>query len=276
MAVSAAIATIAFQSTSHAAQLTYDLRAVSTGVLAGDVTTPTVNISIDGHTVIAAEAGSVIVLQLWAILDNGNGLNTDDGVKAATGSFIGDASGVGRGLFGAFRGDVSGSPTQVNNVPGANGLVATSGVTFLGADGGTTNVGDITNHGPATTNAPWFVALGTGAGGVKFGTGATANDTEVLIGETTFTLAPNAPFSTSTSLIFVPRLFNTGIPTSGYTNNQFTIDGVPFKLQSDSPQIAEIGVNVFLVPEPSAIGMLLLGTLGLVGFRRSAFRRLSV
>jgi hypothetical protein len=75
MAVSAAIATIAFQSTSHAAQLTYDLRAVSTGVLAGDVTTPSVIIG-DGHTVIAADAGSVIVLQLWAILANGNGLNT--------------------------------------------------------------------------------------------------------------------------------------------------------------------------------------------------------
>jgi len=274
MAVSAAIATIAFQSTSHAVQLTYDLRAVSVGVLPGDTTTATVDLS-DPHNVIAKDAGSVIVLQLWGILDNGNGLNTDDGIKNVTGSFIGTGSGAGA-LFGAFRGDAPGTNSQVNNVPGANALVSTSGVTFLGADGGTTNVGDITNHGPAPTPAPWFVAIGSGAGGVKFGTGATANDTEVLIGETTFTLAPNAPFLTATSLIFTPRLFNTGVPTSGYINNKFVIDGTLFQLQSDNAQIAEVGVNVALIPEPSAIGMLLLGTLGLVGFRRSAFRRLSV
>ena len=57
-------------------------------------------------------------------------------------------------------------------------------------------------------------------------------------------------------------------------NHKFTLDGTAYKLTGGNSEIQVQGVTVgYLVPEPSAIGMLLLGAVGLVGFRRSALRR---
>ena len=57
---------------------------------------------------------------------------------------------------------------------------------------------------------------------------------------------------------------------------RFTTDGTSFQYNYDNVNLA-VGADVIInpnIPEPSAIGMLLLGSIGLVGFRRSALRRL--
>ena len=97
-----------------------------------------------------------------------------------------------------------------------------------------------------------------------------------MIGETTFTLASSAGFGLSSAINFQTRQYTNGISTVRKIN-KYVVDGVANSVFWDDTANLATGaaVNITLVPEPSAIGMLLLGSLGLVGFRRSAFRRLS-
>jgi hypothetical protein len=105
------------------------------------------------------------------------------------------------------------------------------------------------------------------------GVGAGVDATSFMIGETTFTLGPNIIPLSSTAINFRLREFTSGL-NSNYV--RFRQDTQDFNLLWNNAQVS-VGADVLIVaPEPSAIGMLLLGTLGLVGFRRSAFRRLTV
>ena len=276
LAAGITLAALALPVASHAVQMTYELRAVQVGVLPGDQTSSGVDITNGGHSVNATQANSVIVLQLFAVLNNLNGNNADDGFTGGIGSFLGTGP-----LAGTLRGDVgplvAGNVTQRNNVPGANAGTAQSGfMADLNGDA-TLDVGDITSFGSSPTVSPWFTAVGgTGTGGTTFGSGASTNATEILIGETTFTLAPGAAPQTLSSINFKIREYSNGILTARKIN-KYVIDGVS---QSVVYNDANLGlgaaVNIgYLIPEPSALGMVLLGSLGLVGFRRSAFRRQS-
>src|SRR5215207_9377969 len=72
------LAGLALSHAAHAAQITFEMRAVATGVLNGDVSSPSVEISADGHSFFAPVAGSVIVLQLYAIIGNTDGNHAND------------------------------------------------------------------------------------------------------------------------------------------------------------------------------------------------------
>jgi len=207
-------------------------------------------------------------LQLYAILNNGDGNSANDGFQNVQGSFV--SSGA---LLGNLRGDpnfVAGGQTLQNNVPGASAGIAQAGFSFDLDGDGDLDTGDIANHTLGTNPEPWFRAVGgAGAGGTTFGS-------SVLIGETTFTLSSGVQIGTNTLVNFTPRQFTTGGSLAQRKLNKFLLDGVSFSLTSDDPNIGVgAAVNITTVPEPSAIGMLMLGTLGLVGFRRSAVRRLS-
>jgi hypothetical protein len=268
-----ALAGLALSPAARAAQITFEMRAVSTGVLNGEVTSPGVEISADGHSVTAPNPGSVIVLQLFAIVGNTDGNHVTDGFHQVYGSFL--ATGT---LAGGIRGDtnfVQNGQTRQNNVPGFLGVGTQAGFVFDLNGDGALDVGNLANHGSTTNPAPWFVAVG-GNGDLQtvVGVGAGVDATSFMIGETTFTLGPNIiplPFA---AVNFRLREFTSGL-NSNYV--RFRQDGTDFTLLWNDPQVS-VGADVLIlidIPEPSAIGMLMLGTLGLVGFRRSAFRRLS-
>jgi len=265
-----ALAGLALTPMTRAAQMTYEMRAVQTGFLAGDVTSAGVVISDGGHTVVPAAGGDVIVLQLFAVIENLDGNHANDGFLQTFGSFL--ATG---GLAGSMRGDTVGSPvSQKNNIPGvAFGFGSQSGYAGDLNSDAALDVGNITITGGSPVPAPWFIAVGgSNAPATVFGTGAGAGNTEFLIGELTFTLGVNAdPLTTGAAVNFRPREWASG--ARNYA--KFTSDGVSHQYTYENVNLA-VGADVIIgVPEPSAIGMLLLGSLGLVGFRRSAFRRLS-
>ena len=264
-----ALAGLALTPTSRAAQMTYEMRAVETGILAGDVTTAGVVISNGGHTVVPTGPNNVIVLQLFAVIQNLDGNHANDGFLTTFGSFLGTGD-----LPGGLRGDAVGSPvSQKNNIPGITFGSQSGYIGDLNGDV-SLDVGNITNTGGSPIPAPWFIAVGgSGAPGTVFGTGAGTGNTEILIGEITFTLDGAAnPLNQGTRINFKPRQWASG---AGRNYAKFTTDGTSFQYNYDNVNLA-VGADVIIgVPEPSAIGMLLLGSLGLVGFRRSAFRRLS-
>jgi hypothetical protein len=273
LAAGVALASLALPAASPAAQITFEMRAVEQGVLLGDTTSAGVTIN-NPHSVIATGANQVIVLQLYAIIQNLDGNHANDGFQQVYGSFLSSSS----GLSGNLRGDtnfVVGGQTQINNVPGANAGVAQAGFQFDLNGGGGLDVGSNATDVPGVP-LPWFLAVGgSGIGGTTFGVGAGAGGTEILIAETTFTLGPESVGSTSIN--FAPRQWLTGGTLSTRKHIVFRTDSttVITSLAYGDPNY-DVGsaVNI-LIPEPSAIGMLMLGTLGLVGFRRSAFRRLS-
>jgi len=225
LAAGVALASLALPAASQAAQLTFEMRAVAQGVLAGDTTSPGVTIN-DPHTVIATGGGQVIVLQLYAIIQNLDGDHTNDGFQQVYGSFLANPDSV-NGLSGNLRGDtdfVVGGQTQKNNVPGANAAVAQAGFVFDLNNGGGLDVGSNRTDVPGVPN-PWFLAVGgSGAGGTTFGVGAGAGNTEILIGEITFTLGPET--LGSTFINFAPRQWLTGGTLNSRKHIAFRTDSI--------------------------------------------------
>ncbi len=252
---------------SQAMQLTYEIRVNPVGTSAG------VTIAPDFKSAVANAPGDVIALSLFAILNNANGNNADDGLTQTNGSFTSNNG----GLQGNLRGDtnfVAGGNTQQNNVAGFQAGVSQSGFSFNNIDGdGDLDVGSLVQTG-SFNPAPWFIAVGgTGAGGTTFGTGATTSATTLLIGATTFTLGASALANQSTLVNYVPRIKTDG--TIGQRNlHKFVLDGAIVSLAGNDANLA-VGtpVTLSLIPEPSAFGMVLLGAMGLVGFRRYGGKR---
>ena len=147
----------------RATPLTFDMRAVSVNT-AGTITTPT-----DVKNVTAAP-GSVVTLNLFAVLANSDGNHANDGFFLTHGSF----KSSGGGLLGDLRGDTGNTPTQINNTPNFNQGVAQSGFQAdLDADTDK-DVGSLVTSGTSPSPAPWFIAssgiatfFGTGAGQAK-------------------------------------------------------------------------------------------------------------
>jgi hypothetical protein len=249
----------------HAAQLTYDMRIVNSsisGAVTGD----------SQHNFTAAANGEVLTVDIYALVQGSADQDlSNDGFVKAVGGFISTGT-----LLGNFRGDpTGGAKTQTNNVaPFAylNGGVQSGFTSDLDGDGDLDVGSNVTTGNPAPV--PWFVANsdknGTGFD-PYFGSGTGTGPAAFLIGETTFTITGGIG---STTLQFVPRFKSDGTLLAKKLDVIY-VDGTEVDLNGNSPEIAEIGATI-LIPEPSAIGMLLLGTLGLVGFRRSAFRRLII
>jgi hypothetical protein len=246
----------------HALQLTYDLRVLSSSV-SGAV--PAAN----AHSFTATQPDEVLTIGIYAIINGVNAAgHADDGFTNGQGSLISTGD-----LHGNLRGDTA-SATQVNNVTNFNSLTAQSGYAADLDGDGDLDIG--TNLQTSPTTPPWFVASSVNGSGTApiLGTGNGSGPTEFLIGQTTFTLTGTPVIGQAFNLQFVPRVRTDG-GVVGNKVHKFTLDGTAFSLVGTSSEIQTIATSVaYIVPEPSAIGMLLLGTVGLVGFRRSAFRRL--
>jgi len=239
-----------------AVTLTFDLRAVSaTGAdLSG-------NKAINNATV-----GSVVTLQLYAVIANTSGSQTNDGILAVAGSFLS----IGTVADSTGTWSAPGGVTELNSILQGTGsqngsLSITSDTNFGGADLGITG-------GTADTGIPSpnrYMVANTNSLTTLLGTNsATSANLEFLIATKTFTIA--------TAVSSPIQLNFSGRTTSAISKPiKWTSDGLALtKNGNDTAHIAytpDVVINV--VPEPSAFGMVLIGALGLVGFRRLGFRR---
>lgn len=247
---------------SEAFQLTFDLRA--TAVSAGG--------QLNGAKSVSGDVGTLITVQLFGIISGADATQLNDGILSGGGSFLslGSLNG-GSGTFLAFDGTPTyGTAVNTDAAPafrGAlsqNGSLAATDTTLGGFDLGRDN--GLVDAATPTPN-PYFKYVSNAVPAATFGTQAIAGPTEFLLGTKTFRI--DQAITSPITLQFAGR--NT---TALSKEIKFTIDGVAKSLNGTDANIGYIsGIVVTTVPEPSAFGMLALGTLGLIGFRRRGLRR---
>ena len=276
----ASVASLLAVNASHALLLTFDMRAVSSGALAGS-TSGNVTIS-NTHSVSYTPTASPtnIVFQLWGVFatsDANNKINTTSGAifsSSTSGTITGALTGFNTPNFAdTGTGATPGVSTEVSSqypyIPGTSVLTAVTAPVANGVADGIADLGDlIANQATATK---WF---SVSSGASAFGNGLDS----YLIGEFRLTLDANSSGGTTVGYTLRPR-------TSGSTGNKFfnnivtanTARSLSYvgadSTNSVSNAFAFQSVVVSAVPEPSAFGMVMLGALGLVGFRRLGLRR---
>jgi len=249
------------------AALTVDLRAASGS---------NVSISGGGKTVAIGDAGaaSSVVFEVWAQVQNAAPANSIFGIQALTGSI--KSTTTGGTAAGAMTAATIGAPFNATSQNGSPAELSspTDAVGDLGSNLTAPSVNFIKFRKDPT-------AAGESVGGVFFVTNnqvvgstvqAIANGFQFLMGTATLNLSSGFTAS-SLSMNWV-------IPTFGTVINKKTIaqwtdaDNI---VNEGNTQAADMFVGspvvITAVPEPSAFGMVLIGALGLVGFRRLGFRR---
>ena len=261
------------------ALLTYDLRAVSVTTAAG---LPGLG-HVDGPKSVQVAAGEYVNFDLWAVVTGADSNPVNDGYQNSLFSII-SLNNVG------FTGALSGSDAAPGATPtGAEILMSGPnqrgvpnihiGPASASVNDGITDVGNQTNVSAnliKARGAVWQAAFaGETFSGVQF-TGQNATGSVIGTGQEfrigkiqlRVTLA-----GTSVSINFKNPTANV-IPSTGtwYTDNDGLTSGSGAQTGIANIVIAP-GISVVTVPEPSAFGMVLLGAMGLVGFRRLGLRR---
>ena len=231
-----------------AVTLTFDLRASAVNGV------PNANSKF-----VVAGFGDVITVQLFAIITNTDGNQTNDGLLGISGSFVSIAVGSGMGTWSALGTDMGEINPDFRGTGSQSGLHAatdTNGGGFdLGSPSGAADMGV-----PAPN--PYFAANSLTLL-TKFGTDpSTPSNLEFLVGTKTFT------FDGGLSII---DLNSVGRSTSALTKPiKWTSDGVAYVKNANDAAFIGYGANIFIgAPESSAFGLILMGAFGLIGFRRA-------
>lgn len=275
---------------SATAGLVFDLRAMTGG---GAIATTSKNVTVNA-------GASTVTLDLWVQVIGGDALATNDGLLSIAGGMI-----ITPGTFGNVTG-----VTLDTAVAGNTGAGTVLGLTnTLAGDLAPLNTGqaDATKFGLI---APWDTSstakggvqrqvtgdssldisgstTATGSGYINANAGATQNAASGLTAVTNFNLLTNGvefrigsyTFSIAAGGAGTSTGVNFAVPNLGALNNaaraSWTRDGTAGQ-QGGSANLsvaAPVIISVAAIPEPSAFGMLALGALGLVGFRRMGLRR---
>jgi len=272
-AITLGISALALAGPIASANLTYDLRAVGP---AADASGKNYNLPASGATDVQFE--------LWAQITNVAPVNNIFGVQTILGAIT--SSGA-QGITGALLPMTFPTPFTASATPGAQAELSVPPDTI--GDLGTTSVASTANYPKprkdgasggetvvaggiffATNNAPAGATFHpvTNVGGI-----AGNNGYEFLMGFTTLHITDIAGPTAHASVNWKIPAFTTaanrgawGIWTAGDGLSD-TGSSAPAQLFVGNP------VNLIVIPEPSAFGMVLLGAMGLVGFRRLGVRR---
>jgi PEP-CTERM motif len=258
------------------AAITYDLRAsASTGE---GVNAPTnggksVNLSVG--------AAGTVTLQVWAQITSATAGNSIWGVSSSLGSIISSSTngGVTGSLSVATPTAPFGDSLPVGGRVGVDISTVADSITDVGMNGTVASTNFIKLSKAAASS-------GTAVGGVFFATNvdspvistnqAVTNSNgsgfEFLLGTVTFTISNYQ--AGSSSLNWVIPAFTVGSSKgtratwTDANNLASTGNGQATAMFVNTPVVFTVGV-----PEPTSFAMLMMGSLGLVGFRRPSFRR---
>lgn len=279
---------------SQASVMHFELRAVPQTADAAISTTAGVSIDANGNASLSsaiAGTGAQIVFQLSVIFEGGNLTGKIGVAQGAIASF----GSTGRLLTAGAGGIVGRTIANFNNTGSAIGQSTldlsaqypyTGGAvnvapTAGGVADGILDVGTTIAGGSGSTN--WFAAVGPV--GSSFGNGTST----LPIGEFVLTLGAGDLLSGGTTQIgYFLRPSVGGTPTTkNYNTGQLNATNFTYNYQGNIAlatagtqttvnaygAMVGAGVTILAVPEPSAFGMLAIGALGLVGFRRMGLRR---
>lgn len=278
-----------------AAGLTFDLRAAS-------VSGGTIN---SEKSVSIVDNASIVTFNVYAFVEGTDGNSTNDGLQLAyfnlttsnnVGGFVGALTGIdgsvgtptGLTIGGNFgnAGFQRGKP----NVDGIGGTIPAAtpadGVKDIGSVAAAGNTaGDMAK----LQGANWAAAFASTSftdgvpisGGVRTaaGNGYAINSAvavagtgrEFFLGQIKLALS-----AVGTSMqVNVKKPSSNVIPTTAqwWNDNNGTASSSGLTSTAASMSVIATTVTITVVPEPSAFGMVLIGALGLVGFRRLGFRR---
>ena len=278
-----AIATL-FGAQSALAGLVFDLRA-STG---GGAT------ALTNKQVTVLEGASTVTLDVWVQVIGADALGTNDGLLSIAGGMI-----ITPGVFGNVTGvtmdaGVTGNTavlgltnTLVGNLaPFATGPASPDVGLIAPWDASSTTAGGVQRQvtGDSSLDISGSTTA-TGSGYINVNSSATQNSASGLTPVTNFNLIANGvefrigsyTFAIGTGVNGQTTGVNFAVPNLGALNNasraSWTRDGTAGQTGASANLAVAAPVVISVVPEPSAIGMVMLGALGLVGFRRLGLRR---
>lgn len=270
------------------AGLVFDLRAVTGG---GAIAASSKSVSVN-------EGASTVTLDLWVQIIGANALSTDDGLLSIAGGMI-----ITPGVFGNVTGVTMDASVTGNT--GAGTVLGLTNTLVGNLAPGNTGQADTTKFGLV---APWDTSstskggvqrqvtgdssldisgstTATGSGYINANAGATQNATSGLTPAINFNLIANGvefrvgtyTFSIGAGVSGNTTGVNYAVPSLGALNNaaraSWTKDGAAGQNGASANLSVAAPIVITVVPEPSAFGMLALGALGLVGFRRMSLRR---
>jgi hypothetical protein len=262
LTVAAAVAAGALNNQASAA-LTYDLRAISA---TGNA------VVADQKTVNNARVGDVITFSLYAAVTGADGtVNTDGYFNSYFSILTSGGTNIVGNLGGTFAGNTATSGVTLDPVFNSTALAGAFG-TDVNSDGKGTDVGSISTTASSAYIKPRSSAMNTNGSPITTGFGLSGTGQEFLLGTIKLTIvsvADTGVVSPLTVNFVKPTQNNIGGITNAATWQE---DGVG-KTAATGTVLSNIAVNISAVPEPSAFGMVMLGAIGLVGFRRFGLRR---
>ena len=260
---------------SASAALTFDLRVQTSGITGVGVTVP------NTKTVeLAVAANGTVTLEVWAQVSaaTNNGIW---GMQSATGSIISSSTGVGA-VGNMAAGGVASAPFDANAPnAGVGGELSGDSLQDLGDTATTTNAKYVKFAKPTTSGGVKIPTTGTSFFATNTSPNGSVNNSvtngqgsgwEFLLGTVTLNITGYTAGTTTLNWV-IPTWSGASSAVKAargtFGENNTKKDG--------SINIAEMfvgsAVTIQAVPEPSAFGMVLIGALGLVGFRRLGFRR---
>ena len=253
------------------ATITFDLRASAIDSALGTLGNSGKQVTVRPNNV-----GNV-TLQVWAQVANAAPTSNVFGVQVILGSIVSNGA---TGITGALTPLVPSSPFDNQSYAGTAQELSIPADTLGDLGAPTTSTAPVTNVHIRPRKDP--TSAGTQVGTVFFASnlapaGATVNPItngfEFLMG--TLTLSITNFSSSGTGLLnwFIPTFT---VPANRGQIAQWTDgDGA---VNNGNTQFAEMSVgspiSLVAVPEPSAFGMVLLGAMGIAGFRRISARRI--